>query len=140
MNRDGKMDVLMAIGFNAPPGTKNSHQVVWYENFGKGKQWKKHVIGTLEGAFEAVAADLDGDGKLDVVATGYGSGKVVWFENPGDPRKTPWKMHVIKENWPRVNQVVLADLDGDGKPDIIAVAERGSNELRWWRNLGRTAK
>lgn len=104
LNGDGKVDVLMAVGFNAPPGTKNSHQVVWYENVNKGKEWKKHMIGRLDGAFEAVAADLNGDGKLDVVASGYGSGKIVWFENPGDPRKTPWKMHVIKENWPRVNQ------------------------------------
>jgi len=34
------------------------------------------------------------------------------------------------------NQVIVADLDGDGRPDIIAGAERGSNELRWWRNEG----
>jgi hypothetical protein len=30
--------------------------------------------------------------------------------------------------------VILADLDSDGLPDIIACAERGSNEVRWWRN------
>ena len=34
----------------------------------------------------------------------------------------------------RANQVIIADLDGDGRPDILAEAERGSNELRWWRN------
>ena len=100
---------------------------------GKGTEWKKHVIGRLDGAFEAVAADINGDGHLDIVASGYGSGKVVWFENSGDPRKTPWKMHVVKENWRTVNQVLVADLDGDGRLDVIAVAERGANELRWWR-------
>jgi hypothetical protein len=137
---DGDMDVIMALGFAAPGGAKNTHAVVWYENVGKpgkGTEWKKHVIGQLDGAFEAVAADINGDGHLDIVATGYGSGKVVWFENPGDPRKTPWKMHVVKVNWRTVNQVLVADLDGDGRPDIIAVAERGANELRWWRNEGK---
>jgi hypothetical protein len=138
LNKDGNMDVLMALGFYAPPDAKNSHQVVWYENLGKGKGWKRHVIGPLEQAFEAVAADLNGDGHLDVVATSYApKGKVVWFENPGDPRKSPWKMHVLKDNWLHANQVIVADLNGDGRPDIIAVAERGANELRWWRNEGR---
>jgi hypothetical protein len=32
--------------------------------------------------------------------------------------------------------VITADLDGDGRLDIIAAAERGSNEVRWWRNEG----
>lgn len=140
LDGDGDMDVVMALGMLAPAGTKNSHQVVWYENVGKpgkGLEWKKHVIGELENAFEVVAADLDGDGKLDVVATSWtAKGKLVWFQNPGDPRGE-WKRHVLKENWSNANQVLVADLNKDGRPDIIACAERGANELRWWRNDGR---
>jgi hypothetical protein len=140
LDGDGDMDVVMALGMAAPAGQKDTHQVVWYENVGtpgRGTKWKKHVIGELEQAFEAVAADLNGDGKLDVVATAWGpKGKVVWFENPGDPRKTPWKMHVLKDKWPNANQVIVADLNKDRRPDIIAVAERGANELRWWKNEG----
>jgi len=45
-------------------------------------------------------------------------------------------MQILKDNWPKANQVIVADLDGDGRLDIVASAERGSNELRWWRNLG----
>jgi hypothetical protein len=140
LDGDGDLDVVMAVGMGAPPGTKNSHQIVWYENVGKpgkGLEWKKHVIGALDNAFEVVAADLDGDGHIDVVATAWGPrGKLVWFQNPGDPRGQ-WKMHVLKENWSNANQVIVADLDRDGRPDIIACAERGANELRWWRNEGR---
>jgi hypothetical protein len=140
LDGDGDMDVVMALGMGAPPGQKDTHQVVWYENVGKpgkGTKWKKHVIGELEQAFEAVAVDLNGDGHLDVVATSWGeAGKVVWFENPGDPRGK-WKKHVLKEKWPRANQVIAVDLNKDGRPDIAAVAERGANEFRWWRNEGR---
>jgi hypothetical protein len=143
LDGDGDMDVVMALGMTAPAGQKDTHQVVWYENLGKpgnGTRWKKHIIGTLEQAFEAVAVDLNGDGRLDVVATSWGeAGKVVWFENPGEPRGK-WKRHVLKEKWPRANQVIAVDLNKDGRPDIAAVAERGANEFRWWRNEGRGKK
>ena len=36
--------------------------------------------------------------------------------------------------------IAVADLDGDGRPDLLAQAERGSNELRWWRNEGRDGR
>ena len=51
MDGDGDLDVVMALGFLAPPQTPDTHQVVWYENVGKpgkGTVWKKHVIGELE--------------------------------------------------------------------------------------------
>ena len=142
LDGDGDLDVLMAFGLVAPVAADSleSHQVAWYENVGKaglGNEWKKHTIATgfLHG-FEAVAGDLDGDGDLDVVATGWGSeGRVVWFENTGDPQ-TGWKGHPIKQNWSRAVTVILADLDNDGRLDIVASAERGANELRWWRNGG----
>ena len=47
-----------------------------------------------------------------------------------------WDMQVLKDHWPKANQMLVADLDGDGRLDILATAERGSNELRWWRNEG----
>jgi hypothetical protein len=139
LDGDGDTDVVMALGFNTAKGTADTHQVVWYENVGKpgdGTVWKKHVIGELEQAFEAVAADLNGDGKLDVVASAWSvPGQLVWFENPGDP-KGKWTKHVLKEKWPMANSVVVGDFNGDKRLDIAATAERGSNELRWWRNEG----
>jgi hypothetical protein len=136
MDGDGDADVVMALGMLAPAGTKETHQIVWYENLGSGLSWKKHVIGELEGAFEAFAADLDGDKKLDVVATSWGPrGEVCWFKNPGDP-KGQWTKHLLKTPWPRANAIIAADLNGDGRIDLAATAERGANELRWWRNDG----
>jgi len=143
LDGDDDLDVVMALGFNAKPEEKDTHQVVWYENVGKpgdGTVWKKHVIGELPQAFEAIAADINGDGHPDVIATAWGTqatGRVVWFENPGDQQVVPWKMQAVKEKWPRANQVIAADFNGDKRLDIAACAEHGSNELRWWRNEGR---
>ncbi|MBI1917054.1 MAG: VCBS repeat-containing protein [Planctomycetes bacterium] len=139
MDGDGDLDVLMTYGI-VTPDSPHSHQIAWYENVGKpgkGTEWKKHVIvSKFPSGFEAVAGDLDGDGDVDVVATGWGpQGRLVWVENTGDPKKG-WKMHTIKQNWPNAVTVILADLNKDGRLDIVACAERGANELRWWRNEG----
>jgi hypothetical protein len=139
MDGDGDIDVVMAHGMREGVAPRDKHQVVWYENVGKGgkgTEWKRHVVGALPGAFEAIAADVDGDGRLDVVATAWGApGRVVWFHNPG-ARAGEWPVHVLKDKWQNANQVIAADLNRDGRLDIIATAERGANECRWWQNLG----
>ena len=47
--------------------------------------------------------------------------------------------YTYKDNWPNAVTVILADLDKDGRLDIVACAERGANEIRWWRNAGRVS-
>jgi len=147
MDCDGDMDVVMALGFYYRPGSKDPaaseqrehNHVAWYENSGQPAAglWKKHIIGPrFDDAFEAVAADLDADGDVDVVATSWRNpGRVAWFENHGDPT-AKWTRHLLKNNWRSANQVIVADMNGDGRPDIVACAEHGSYELRWWRNEG----
>ena len=147
MDQDGDLDVLMAFGMGYSKSAVAEH-VAWYENAGPrvGRRWKKHIIAReLTGAFEAVSGDLDGDGDLDVVltigyadlSTGKRDGQVVWFENNGHPTRR-WTRHTIRNNWKRANQVFTIDIDADRRLDIVAGAERGSNEVRWWRNRGRS--
>lgn len=138
MDGDGDKDVVLALGMSGQPGRQQpANQIAWYENAGK-EGWKNHFIREpFEDGFEAVAADLDGDGDMDVVATSWRKpGRVAWFENTGDP-KGRWTMHLLKDNWRSANQVIVADFNGDKRPDIAACAEHGSLELRWWQNGGR---
>lgn len=146
---DGDLDVVMAFGMFEPMVPIDYHEIAWYENVGKGgrgQEWQRHKVGHLPCAIEAVAADLDGDGDTDIAATAWAKGdRVVWFENSGDPRDA-WTMHVLKDKWPAANCLIVADLDGDGRPDIAATADDGSKfaegalELRWWRNMGRASQ
>jgi hypothetical protein len=142
LDADGDIDVVMCLGMGGGivPSDLDpvAHQVVWYENVGrrgKGSEWRKHVLadGFVQ-AFEAAAADLDGDGNVDVIATAWGkSGRLAWLRNPGKAGG-PWKLENLKAEWPNAVSVVTADLDGDRRPDIVASAEDGVHELRWWRN------
>jgi len=145
MDGDGDLDVLMAAG-TTPGGVLDValHQVVWYENDGT-STWTKHVVQQpFPHAFEAQAADMDGDGDMDVVCTSFGQlydepvtnrGFLAWLENPGDPT-VEFAMHMLRDDWEHVNQVIITDLDGNGLPDIAACAERYALDFRWFRNLG----
>ena len=138
MDGDGDLDVVIALRGPDAHGPE-AGQVAWYENDGDpaAGPWRKHLIGEpFPLAFEAVAADVDGDGQMEVVGTRWGeNGGLAIFKHEGDPRG-PWRKQTIKDGWSNATQAIFADVDGDGRLDIVATSERGANEVRWWRNEG----
>ncbi len=143
MDGDGGLDVVMALGMLPPDDPTGApfehHQIAWYENNGNPADcpWRKHIIcERFPNAFEAIAADFDNDGNIEVVATAWHeTGRVAYFKHRGDPRG-PWDMQLLKDGWTNANMVIAADINGNGRLDIVAASERGSNEVRWWRNEG----
>jgi hypothetical protein len=73
IDRDGDVDVAtVAYG---------SERAMWYENDGIGN-FKSHLIGENQQAYDIRVIDLDKDGDLDLVVAGRASNNVVWYENP----------------------------------------------------------
>ncbi len=75
------------------------------------------------------AADMDGDGDLDIVA-GNSSGDdgehanlLSWYENPGEIAEN-WKAHKIGLTVNAIDRVVVEDLNGDGKMDVGVAEEQ----------------
>src|SRR5947209_18140296 len=71
LNGDGEQDLLYTNGdaLDEPFLLKPYHSVQWLENPGKGKfPWIHHPLAPMYGVHKAVAGDLRGVGKMDIVA------------------------------------------------------------------------
>jgi len=77
-----------------------------------------HTIATgLRGGYQVVVADLNHDGKPDLIALASGMPELVWFENPG------WQRHVIASGLSRMINCTTVDGAADGIPDIVLASE-----------------
>jgi FG-GAP-like repeat len=83
-------------------------------------------------AVSVVAADVDRDGDLDVVAASYGNDRIAWSENTaGDG--SAWTTHTISQLANGPITVWAADVDRDGDPDVLA-ASQIDDSVRWFEN------
>ena len=84
------------------------------------------------GARATHAADLDGDGDLDVLSVSTRDDKVAWYENDGSGSFTA---HTITTDADGVHSVYAADLDDDGDLDVLS-ASQYDNTVAWYENDG----
>jgi hypothetical protein len=80
-----------------------------------------HTIATeLRGGYQVVVADLNKDGKPDIIALASGLPELLWYENPGAASAAagPWPRHVMASGVSRMINAAANDLDGDGIPEI----------------------
>jgi hypothetical protein len=93
----------------------------------------EHAITTsADGAYSVYAADVDGDGDMDIIAGSRLDDTVSWYENDGaaDPS---WTARDIDTSGDWVRDVHIGDLDGDGDLDIV-VASRNDDTIAWYEN------
>lgn len=101
---------------------------------GAGGKWEEKPVATLAGEKQCrflVDADVDGDGKADLVASGMNTGLwVLKLQEDG----TFANELVDKNSGGFEHATHVADLDGDGKVEIYAASEKkGYRELRQYK-------
>lgn len=64
--------------------------------------------------------DLDGDGKLDIMALGVSESKIILYKNTGRPGSPSFSDRIYFTDSLPTSVLASADMDGDGKNDLIA--------------------
>ena len=137
LDGDGDLDVL-AAGYGGAAR--------WFQNQGGAASWVSFDLGAGYGGSGyccppppgpiILAADLDGDGDLDIVRAAAGgltrAGAWVWQENSGGatpsfPRRGSGGFGANDKG------LSVGDLDGDGDLDVIAA---GNDGVHWFSNDG----
>jgi len=127
LDGDGDPDVL-SVSFN-------DDKIAWYENTdGLGTFGPQKVItNSADAAVSMHAADLDGDGDIDVLSSSIYDDKLAWYENiDGLGTFGPPQIVDLNDVYAR-SSVYTADLDGDGDTDVLS-ASSYDNKIAWYEN------
>ena len=130
LDGDDDLDVLSASS------AAYDSDVSWYENLdGQGTFSEQKVISAdIELGDSVHAADLDGDGDLDVLSASRSDSKVAWYENL-DGEGDFSDQIIISDTSEGATTVVSADLDEDGDMDVIA-GSAFDDTVAWFENDG----
>jgi hypothetical protein len=125
MNHDGKLDLVYTCGYNYRDSRimKPYHGLYIFINQG-GWNFKPSYFYPINGCTKAVATDFDGDGDIDIATIAFfGDLKdkpaegFIYFEQD---KSMGFKAHAIPvSNYGRWMSMDVADINNDGKPDII---------------------
>ena len=130
-NGDSNMDVLSSSSFVGGPGG----YIKWWENDGS-ENFTEHLITDLvDRPYQILAADVDGDGDMDVLSVSRDDDKLAWYENTdGLGTFGPQQLITAQANTNGARFVDWGDIDGDGLPDVVS-ASWNDNKIAWYRNL-----
>jgi hypothetical protein len=124
LDGDGVKDVLVANLGNFYPTNARCGSVVWLRGSRDGTFTPVTLLDGVGRVADVQAADFRGVGKLDLVVAVFGwrtTGAILYLENQttdwAHPKFVP---HVLDERHGAIH-VPVADLNGDGKPDFVAL-------------------
>ena len=144
LDGDGDVDLMTALPLTSSQGTG---KVRWYENAGDGENWTEHEVDDdFYGGYAVTAADLDGDGDIDIIASAFydfapndRNGRYVWYEN-SDSHAGAWIKHFIAGNFWGTEMVAVADIDNDQDLDVYGASTltyigNTNDDIYWFENV-----
>lgn len=125
INGDGRPDLLRPDAwFEAPADPRRG-------------EWKAHpwALGAKDGQVDhtpqILVLDVNGDGQPDVITSSAHKHGIFWYEQRREGGQVSWRQHVIDETWSQAHSLALADINGDGTPDLVTgkrfMAHNGSD-------------
>ena len=116
VDRDGKPDVVCGPA--------------WYRN----SSWKAFPVRDVLAGDDAECCwelpfDVNGDGRTDLIAGGGAIARVeYWYENPGRAGRR-WPPHEFLQRKALIRDMVLIDLDGNGR--VNDLLPNGNGSIQW---------
>jgi len=100
-------------------------------------KFKAHTVASLQNGYQLKIADINNDGRPDIIALSTSPSTLEWYENPS------WQKHIISSQTDYNISLALEDIDKDGWIDIALASDFELNEsgrqgrISWLRNPGK---
>lgn len=97
-------------------------------------QWKRSVIDdSLVDGHTIATGDFDGNGRDQIVAGFRGGSHSVYLYSKSAAKDAAWQKSILDEGGMGAAACAVADLNGDGRPDIACIGSATAN-LKWYEN------
>ena len=104
VNGDHRNDIITTKGWYEAPADPRNGEWKFHPDFDLGMTGFIHVL------------DANGDGRNDLVTSLAHDYGIFWMEQGAEGK---WTKHVIDDSWSQAHALVLEDLNGDGRPEIL---------------------
>jgi hypothetical protein len=139
LNGDGILDILVADLGSFPPTDRRCGSVVWLRGKRDGTFEPVTLLANVGRVADVRTADFRGTGKLDLVVAVFGlhdTGEILILENRTiDWSKPEFAPHVLDERHGAIH-VPVTDLNGDGRPDFVALISQEHEVVVGFLNEG----
>ncbi|HID23623.1 MAG TPA: hypothetical protein EYP14_14670, partial [Planctomycetaceae bacterium] len=83
-------------------------------------QWQPEFQLHRDAGVPVLVVDVDGDGDADIVWGRAHRTGLYWLEQRREGVRRRWLFHVIDTSWSQPHALLWGDLDGDGRPELVA--------------------
>jgi hypothetical protein len=139
LDGDGQLDILVANLGSFLPTDRRCGSVIWLRGRGDGRFEPITLLKDKGRIADVQFADFNGDGKLDLIVAAFGwnnIGEIYYLENHTTDWKKPRFDASILDDRHGTIHVPIADLNGDGKPDFVALISQEHETIVAFLNEG----